>query len=84
MPPSPVEIFLLEKKEKQLEDIEKTNKVLGCLTTIQRKRYLLHIKIGLTTRQISVIEQVDFQAVAKSISVAKKKLNIFLKSKMNG
>jgi len=74
----------LEKKEKQLEDIKKTNKVLGCLTTIQRKRYLLHIKIGLTTRQISVIEQVNFQAVAKSISAAKKKLNIFLKNKMNG
>lgn len=74
----------LERKEKRLKDIEKTNRVLGCLTTIQRKRYLLNIKTGLTTRQISKLEQVNFQAVAKSISAAKKKINIFLQNKLNG
>jgi len=74
----------LEKEEKYLEDIKKTSTVLACLTDIQRKRYLLHIKIGLTTRQISEIEQVNFQAVAKSISAAKKKINIFLKTMKMG
>ena len=45
-----------------------------CLTETQRRRYLLHIREGLTMRQIAFLEQVDPMAIQRSITAARKKI----------
>jgi len=52
----------------------------NCLTPIQRRRLWLSCVYGLTVRQISQVENVAFKNIAKSIVVAKKKLEKFLRT----
>ena len=50
----------------------------SCLTLTQRRRLWLSCVCGMTVRQISQIENANFQNVAKSITAAKKKLKKIL------
>ena len=50
------------------------NKALGKLTDIQRRRYLLRIIKGLTTREIAELERVSHVAVVYSLEAAEKKI----------
>jgi len=49
-------------------------KALDKLTAIQRRRYLLHVCEGLTTRRIADIEGVAHQSVVESLQAADKKI----------
>ncbi len=56
------------------------NGLNNCLTPTQRRRLWLSSVYGLTVRQISQVENVAFKNIAKSIVVAKKKLEKFLRT----
>jgi len=49
-------------------------KALDKLTPVQRRRYLLHVCEGLTTRRIAEIEDVKQQSVMESLQAADKKI----------
>ena len=51
-----------------------------CLTETQRRRYLLHNRDGLTTRQIAQAEGVSQHAIMTSLHESEKKLKKFRKS----
>ena len=47
---------------------------LNKLTEVQRRRYLMHVVDGLTTREIAGIEGVNQSKISKSLAAAKKKI----------
>ena len=55
-------------------------KMLDKLTEVQRRRYLLHVVNGLTTRQIAEKEGVEQRSVMDSLEWANKKIKKFLRS----
>ena len=71
---------LFEDKPSTFRTPERAMAILGqCLTEIQRRRYLLHTRDGLTMRQIASKEQVDPMAVQRSIAAAEEKIKKFLR-----
>ena len=64
----------VEKQNQRQEQLSLASHVLDKLTDVQRKRYLLHVVDGLTTREIAAKEGVAQQVVNKSILAAKKKI----------
>jgi len=72
-------------KPKSLEDTvideienEHLKTAVQHLSELQQRRFVLHYEFELTYEQIAVIEGCSFQAVAKSIEVAKKNIRAFL------
>ena len=53
-----------------------------CLTATQRRRLWLYCVDGLTVEQIANAEKVAHQNVSKAIALAKKKLKIFLRNRV--
>lgn len=50
----------------------------SCLTEVQKRRYLLYVRDGMTLRQIASHEGVGFSKIQKSINQAKEKIKKFL------
>ena len=71
-------IDALEQKERENMRRMLIDGLDSCLTPVQRRRLWLSCVYGLTVRQISQTENVNFQNVAKSIVAAKKKLQKIL------
>jgi DNA-directed RNA polymerase specialized sigma24 family protein len=67
-----------EEAERQKQRLALASRALAKLTGIQRRRYLLHVGKGLTTREIAAVERVAQQVVDRSILAAKKKIKKFL------
>jgi hypothetical protein len=67
-----------EKSERHSNRIKLGKLALSRLTEVQRRRYLLHVVKGLTTRQIAVLEGVSHVAVVYSIELAEKKIEKIL------
>jgi DNA-directed RNA polymerase specialized sigma24 family protein len=55
-------------------------KALCTLTPVQRRRYLLYVCEGLTTRRIAEIEDVKHQSVVESLQAADKKIKRAIES----
>ena len=70
----------LEQKEAELSyqrAIETVQLVLGKLTEVQRRRFLMHRVVGLTTRQIAELEGSKQQSIVESLQAAEKKIKKF-------
>jgi DNA-directed RNA polymerase specialized sigma24 family protein len=59
---------------------EKGYAALAKLTAVQRRRYLLHVVKGLSTRKIAEMEGVEQRSVMDSLEWAEKKIKKFLGS----
>jgi len=68
----------IEKESKRQKDAALIKEILGCLTDIQRRRYLMTIQDKMTTRQIAVIDRVSHQSVVECLEAANKKIKKFL------
>lgn len=80
---SPEECFVeaikaREEAERRQKRLEVVKHALGRLTSIQRKRYVLHVINKLTTREIAERENVSHVAVVYSLKLAENKIKIFL------
>jgi hypothetical protein len=88
-----VSMFDLPDREAAIEDIpvfdepspnsrtiENAMAALGCLTETQRRRYLLHVRDGLTTRQIAQADRVSQHAVMGSLHESERRIKIYLKN----
>ena len=64
--------------------IENAMRALASLTETQRRRYLLHVRDGISIRKIASQEQVDPMAIQHSIAAAKKKIKKFRENRKNG
>ena len=51
---------------------------ISMLSEIQKRRLVLYYFVGLTYKQIAEMEDCSFQAIAKSVTTAEKKLKKFL------
>jgi DNA-directed RNA polymerase specialized sigma24 family protein len=74
--PSPEETMIAEQEEaeKQTRRREIADRALAALTDVQRRRYLLHVVDGLTTREIAEIEHATQHAIMLSLQAAEKKI----------
>jgi FMN phosphatase YigB (HAD superfamily) len=87
---SPEEAFIdaieaLGEAERRAKRVALAKLALGRLTDVQRRRYLLHVVDGLTTREIANLENSEYplehtthQAISKSLLQADKKIKKFL------
>ena len=72
-----LEAVVIDAPEETLRNesrIAIAQKVLGKLTDIQRRRYLLRTIKGLTTREIAALERVSHVAVVYSLEAAEKRI----------
>ena len=72
-----------EETARRQERLDVANLVLGKLTEVQRRRYLLHHVDGLNERQIAELEAATQQAISKSLLSAEKKIKKFLNQLKN-
>jgi hypothetical protein len=49
----------------------------GCLTEIQRRRYLMHFRDGKSTRQIARVERVSQRTIMDCLQESKRKIKLF-------
>ena len=69
----------VEESAMQSMEYAQLHRAISELPEIQRRRLLLYYFQGLTYEQIAGMEGCTFQAVAKSVAAAEKRLKIFLK-----
>lgn len=70
----------MDEQVADARNIENAVRVLACLTQTQRRRYLMYIRDGLTTRQIAQAEGVVQRSVMDSIQASERKIKKFLKN----
>lgn len=69
----------VEESALQRMEYAQLHRAISKLPEIQRRRLILYYFQGLTYEQIAGMEGCTFQAVAKSVAAAEKRLKIFLK-----
>ena len=69
----------VEESAMQSMEYAQLHRAISKLPEIQRRRLILYYFQGLTYEQIAEMEGCTFQAVAKSVAVAEKRLKKFLK-----
>ncbi len=68
-----VEVFVIKNEDKRIMD-----EALETLTDKEKRRFEMHVKHGMTTREIASLEGATQRSIVKSISSAKNKLKIKL------